>query len=221
MPLNLDPRWAVLQKADRPVWIITAIGGKNRGGLAASSVQSASIDPDRPQLQVGIGANHFTRELLDQSGTFVAHLLRQDQSAVALDFALGSGRDRDKLATYKTKENHRGSLVLADCLAWCDCQIFASYDAGDRILYWADIAEAEEQSQGPPLTEQMLFQSANPEQLRRLQEDRDADLAIQRPLHAAWRAKQSKYKTTLTSSRAELNMDDSETVNRLPGTSSP
>ena len=219
--MNLDPRWAVLQKADRPVWIITAVSGKQRGGLTASWVQSASIDPDRPQLQVGIGANHFTRELLDQSGTFVAHLLRRDQSAVALDFALGSGRDRDKLANYKTKENDRGSTMLADCLAWCDCQIFASYDAGDRILYWADIVEAEEQRQGPPLTEQMLFQAASPEQLRRLQDDRDADLAIQRPLHTAWRTKQNRSKTTLTPSRAELNMDDSETVNRLPGTSSP
>lgn len=221
MPTNLDVRLAVLKKLDRPVWIITSEHNRRRGGLTASSVLSVSIDPQRPQLQVGIGANHFTRELLDQSGTFVAHLLRRDQSAVALDFAFGSGRDRDKLASYKTKKCRRGGIVLEDCLAWCDCQIIGSYDAGDRILYWADIVQAEEQSQEPPLTEQMLFQAATAEQLRQLNEDGDSDVAVQRPLYEAWRLKQVRSKTTLTSSRAELNMDDSQTVNRLPGTSSP
>src|SRR6478609_10965789 len=87
-----------LRLIDRELWIITAASGGRRGGLLATWVSAASIDPERPILLAGIGPNHFTAELVQSSRAFAAHLLRPDQIELAWNFANGSGRDRDKFA---------------------------------------------------------------------------------------------------------------------------
>jgi flavin reductase (DIM6/NTAB) family NADH-FMN oxidoreductase RutF len=178
---------AVLRIVDREVWIVTATDGKCRGGLLATWVSSASIDPDRPALLAGIAPNHFTAELVQASGAFAAHLLRPDQVELAWRFASGSGRDRDKLAGFELKGSATGSPILANCLAWCDCRVFARYDAGDRLFFWADVIAAEQLGAGAALRERALFAGLTTEQRQTLLADRDTDSALQRPLHEAWR----------------------------------
>src|SRR5829696_10406770 len=96
--LALNQVEAALRLIDRELWIITAAHGDRRGGLLATWVSAASIDPERPILLAGIGPNHFTAELVQSNNAFAAHLLRLDQIELAWNFASGSGRDRDKLA---------------------------------------------------------------------------------------------------------------------------
>src|SRR3954468_3901594 len=124
---------AALRLVDRELWIITASNGDRRGGLLATWVSAASIDPERPVLIAGIGPNHFTAELVQASRAFAAHLLRPDQTELAWNFANGSGRDRDKLASLEIENHETASPILTNCLAWFDCRVFAHYNAGDRL----------------------------------------------------------------------------------------
>src|SRR5262245_24142815 len=88
---------SVFRLLDRAIWIITAQDGTRRGGLAATWVMQSSIDPAQPLIVAGIAPNHFTAELIEASGAFAAHLLVEDQCDLAFAFAIGSGRDREKL----------------------------------------------------------------------------------------------------------------------------
>jgi flavin reductase (DIM6/NTAB) family NADH-FMN oxidoreductase RutF len=187
MPANLDQIDAVLRLVDREVWIVTAADGLRRGGLTATWVQSASIDRQRPVLLAAIAPNHFTAELIQSSGSFAAHLLRVDQVDVAWNFTNGSSRDRDKLAglEFTTGESH--SPILADCRAWCDCRVFARFDAGDRWFYWADVIATGQPSSGPPLREQEFIRALSDDQRAALLAGREADVMIQRPMHDDWR----------------------------------
>lgn len=198
---------AALRLIDREIWVITAADGERRGGLVATWVSTASIDRDRPVLLAGIAPNHFTAELVQASGAFAAHLLRPDQSAVAWNFAAGSGRDRDKLASVECSRGQTGSPLLADCLAWFDCRVFARYDAGDRLFFWADVAGtlrvpslgngssmADDGTRSVPTTtatlrEHVFITSLTDDQRRQLLADRTADLAVHRPLYDSWRSK--------------------------------
>jgi len=206
---------AALRLIDREIWVITAAAGERRGGLVATWVSSASIDRERPVLLAGIAPNHFTAELVQASGAFAAHLLRPDQSAVAWNFAAGSGRDRDKLASQAFSRGQTGSPILADCLAWFDCHVFARYDAGDRLFFWADVVGASvvgtlrvpslaiddpipndgtpTRSAGAPvpatLREHAFIAALTDDQRRQLLADRTADLAVHRPLYESWRSK--------------------------------
>jgi flavin reductase (DIM6/NTAB) family NADH-FMN oxidoreductase RutF len=181
---------SVLRLIDREVWILTAADGDRRGGLLATWVSTASIDRERPVLLAGIAPNHFTAELVQASRAFAAHLLRPDQVGLAWNFASGSGRSRDKLAGLTWSAVQTGSPILADCLAWYDCRVFARYDAGDRLFFWANIADAGMVEAGQPLCEQQFIQALTDQQRKQLAADRDADVLIQRPLHESWRKTQ-------------------------------
>jgi flavin reductase (DIM6/NTAB) family NADH-FMN oxidoreductase RutF len=179
----------VVRLIDREVWIVTAAGhGDRRGGLCATWVSMASIDAERPVVVAGLAANHYTAELVEESGAFALHLCRGDQATLALSFALGSGRERDKLVGLALQSRTSTSPLLADCLAWLECRVFARYDGGDRLYYWADVLAGERVAQGVPLREQQLIAAASEEQKRQLKADRERDIQVQRPLHEAWRS---------------------------------
>ena len=200
---NLDKINAALRLIDRDLWIVTAHDGPRPGGLVATWVLVASIDPQRPVLLAGLGPNHFTTELVQASRSFAAHLLRPEQTQVAWNFARDSGRTRDKLAGLKVETDETGSPILTDCLASFDCRVFACYDAGDRLYFWADVLSSRHAPRDEPtgdqglisrsematktLREQAFFSSLTPEQRQTLLADRDADVARNRPLHEKWR----------------------------------
>lgn len=191
---------SVLRLVDRELWIVTAAAGGRRGGLVATWVAAASIDPQRPVLLAGLAPNHFTSELVQASGAFGVHLLRPDQVELAWSFARDSGRARDKLAGLETISATTGAPILADCLAWCDCRVFARYDAGDRLYFWADVVAAGEGFRFPGtgsskdegaatlLREKAFFAALTQQQRQTLVSGREADVALQRPWFDAWRA---------------------------------
>ena len=94
--------------------------------MVATWVSAASIDPETPTVLIGLAPNHFTTELVAQSGGFAVHLLDVRQHELVWRFALASGRDTDKLAALDHKAGATGSPILAECLAWLDCHVIAA-----------------------------------------------------------------------------------------------
>lgn len=172
---------------DREVWIVTATADSKRGGLLATWVSEASIDREHPGVLIGIAPNHFTAELIDAGNAFALHLITEAQIGRAWNFAIGSGRERDKLHGLDAKTGATGSPILTDCLAWLDCQVFARLPTGDRTYYWADVVDTSTSRAGVPLTEQRLIELATDEQKAILRSNRAADIALQRPLQQQWR----------------------------------
>jgi flavin reductase (DIM6/NTAB) family NADH-FMN oxidoreductase RutF len=182
---NLDLIDSLLRRLDRPVWIITAADGPRRGGLVATYVQQASIDPAEPMLMIGIAANHFTAELIAGSQAFAAHQIGAEHLPLAWRFALGSGRSVDKLAGLPLREGSSAAPVLQDCLAWFDCRVAKTYDGGDRLFFLARVVDGGEAAPGELLKESQLIAAATPDQKKQLGESRQLDITLQRPLRAA------------------------------------
>lgn len=179
---------SILRSLRREVWIVTAAAGEKRGGLLATWVNAASIDPSRPIMLAGIAPNHFTAELIQTSRACALHLLRKDQTELAWNFARDSGRNRDKFAELATITGDTGAPLLAEALAWLDCRVIAQYDAGDRLFFWAEIVASQQNATVAPLTDADFIAALSSEQRRQLLADRDADILVQRPLHEQWRA---------------------------------
>jgi flavin reductase (DIM6/NTAB) family NADH-FMN oxidoreductase RutF len=177
---------------NRTVWIVTSAADGRRGGLVATWVSQASIDPERPVLAAAIAANHFTRQLIDESGALAAHLITARQIAHVWNFAVGSGRDREKLAGVPWQPGETGSPILTDCLALLEGRVFDRYDGGDRIYYWADVVAGERQSEGRPLTDQDVFEAATDDQRQSLRDSMIEDIAVQRPMYDQWRRELSR-----------------------------
>jgi flavin reductase (DIM6/NTAB) family NADH-FMN oxidoreductase RutF len=179
---------SVLRLVNREIWIVTAAADGRRGGLCATWVSVASIDTDRPVMVAGLAPNHFTTELAQSSGCFGLHLLQGDQTSLALNFAIGSSRDRDKFAGVATHPGSTAAPLLDDCLASLECRIFSRYDTGDRWYFWADVIAGQKHGDGKPLGEHDLMAAASDEQRKLLGQDRRQDAEFLRPLHNRWRA---------------------------------
>lgn len=185
--IDIEAIDCVFRQVHREVWIVTAADGQRRGGLLATWVSQASVDPESPLAIIAIGANHFTAELIDAAHCFAIHLITADQIDLAWQFGIGSGRDRDKLAGLETTVAETGCPILTDCLAWLDCKVITRHDTGDRIFYWADVVAGQLVGQGTAVCEQELMASATAEQQGQLLGSLMEDIQIQRPLRQRWR----------------------------------
>ena len=178
---------SVFRSINREIWIVTSAAGERRGGLVATWVSQSSLDPNQPMVAVGIAPNHFTAELINESGGFALHLITREQINLAWQFAIGSGRDHDKLADVPFATGLSGSPVLQDCLAWLDCKVVSRYDTGDRLYFWADVIAGRRQEDAEPLRANDLFAAASDTQRDALIENLRLDIEVQQPLAEQWR----------------------------------
>jgi flavin reductase (DIM6/NTAB) family NADH-FMN oxidoreductase RutF len=184
----VDERTAAMGLVNREAWVITAEDGARRSGLVATWVGPTSIDPERPALVAALAKNHYTSELVRARGRFVAHLLGVDQAEMALGFALGSGRARDKFAGIEVERTEHGPRLVR-CAAWFACAVFREYDAGDRWLLWGDVVAARRMAEAGAgvLRERELIAGATPEQRGRMREELLRDVELQRGAVEGWR----------------------------------
>lgn len=177
----------VFQRVDRPIWIVTSAAGSRRGGLAATWISQASLDTSRPVLLAALAPTHFTTKLIRESGAFAAHLLAAEHVEHVWRFGLSSGRDHDKFSGIAPSAAITGAPILPGVLAWLDCRVVRHVDAGDRLLFWADVVAGQSIGDQPPLREQEMIALASPEQLRQLKAGKAADIELLRPLADKWR----------------------------------
>jgi flavin reductase (DIM6/NTAB) family NADH-FMN oxidoreductase RutF len=180
---------AVIDRIDRPLWVVTAQSGARRGGLVATFVVPASIVPSCPRVVAGIARHHHTWKLIEQSGAFALHLLREDQLDLVWRFGAGSGHDVDKLEGVPHSTGVSGSPILDDALAWLDCRVETSMSSGDRSIYLAEVLDGSLTSQDAAMTAAGLQERAPADRLRLLDEQLVRDIEIDERAIAQWRAR--------------------------------
>jgi len=176
------------QIQDPLLWVVTAAAGQRRGGLIATFVSRASLVPDLPRVVVGIARQHHTWELIEVSRCFALHLFDEAHLDWVARFALGSGRDRDKLAGLSVTHGQTGSPLLADALTWLECRVEASLDTGDRSLFLAEVVATGPLRSGQPLTVQRMLRLLPKSQLEELKALRQRDIGIDRQAIISWRS---------------------------------
>ncbi len=178
----------LFRQVDREVWVVTAAHRERRGALLATWISQASIDPQRPFVLAGLAPNHFTTELIEAAGCFAIHLPSSDRAADVIDFAIGSGRDRDKLAGRALRIGATTAPQLDEFPWRLECRVVARLDGGDRIYFWGEGVGGSigQGTSFAPLTEQQLIRAANREQLDQLRTNRELDAGLHGPWFERW-----------------------------------
>ncbi len=169
---------------------MTSCADAQTGGLLATFVSSASIVEDAPRVVIGIAKQHRTWELIEASGAFALHLLRDDarHCELASRFGLESARDIDKFAGLSYFSGTGGSPILEEVRGWLDCRVETSFDTGDRTLYLGAVLDASSQGEGTVLTVKRWVESLNPDQKARLGALYGRDAATDAEAIRHWRA---------------------------------
>ncbi len=100
-------------------------------GLTCNSVTSVSLDP--PLVLFCVDRDSTTLSAFLHSRAFTLSILREEDEAVSRRFATGEPGSRFVETPTRTAET--GMPILASALAWLDCDLHETVEAGDhRIL---------------------------------------------------------------------------------------
>lgn len=184
--VNLSDVDSLLRLVDREVWIVAAEHGGSKAGLTATWVSQVSLDAEKPMLLAGLAPNHATTEVVKRAGFCSLHLLAKSQTDLAFRFASGSSRELNKFEGIAEAAGPAGTPKIPGCVAWFECKVVASYDAGDREFFWGEVLDGDGDLQGIPLRQSEFFAALSESQKQVLRLDRAKDIEIQRPGREAW-----------------------------------
>jgi 3-hydroxy-9,10-secoandrosta-1,3,5(10)-triene-9,17-dione monooxygenase reductase component len=119
----------VLGRFATGVTIITAMDGDEPAGVAANSFTSVSLDP--PLLLFCVARSSTTWPRIERARKFAVNILGEHQEELCKLF---SAKGADRFGQTAWRIGAGGSPVLAECIAYLDCEFWAEYDGGDHII---------------------------------------------------------------------------------------
>ncbi len=121
------------------VFVVTTRFGEKINGMTAAWVSQVSFRPRL--LSVSIAPQRYTYELIKESGIFCLNVLGEGQVDIAKHFGFQSGREVDKFAGWEYFSALKGSPVLKEAIAYFECQVVSSYEAGDHMLFIGELID--------------------------------------------------------------------------------
>ena len=131
------------------VTVVTAVHDGSTHGMTVNSFTSISLDP----ATVSISLQHSSRthELVTRSRAFGLTMLSTGQVNISDLFAGRHPEIEDRFAGLATETLVTGSPLIVGGLAWLDCRVVESYDAGMNTLFIAEVLAARSDGDGLPL----------------------------------------------------------------------
>ncbi|MEW6569781.1 MAG: flavin reductase family protein [Nitrospirota bacterium] len=131
------------------VYVITARGKERINGMTAAWVSQVSFQP--LLLMVSIAPTRYTHVLIEESGYFAINTLSEDQKDLAKHFGFKSGRKFDKFKDIPYFDAPGGSPVLNDSMAFFECKLAETFNAGDHTLFIGEVLTAKILKEKKPL----------------------------------------------------------------------
>jgi flavin reductase (DIM6/NTAB) family NADH-FMN oxidoreductase RutF len=118
---------------------VVAAGREVPCGMTANSFTSVSIRP--PLILVCVNRNASIHQAVIESGSFAVSILSAHQEHVARYFA---SRSRPRGAAEFGSVDwapapSTGAPVIDGAIAWLDCDLAASYDGGDHVIFLGSV----------------------------------------------------------------------------------
>lgn len=137
---------SLLKQISHGVYVIGVGTGRRQNAFTAAWVMQVSFDP--LLLAISINPKHYSYQLLQASGVCAVNVLGQDQYAIAEHFGRSA---QDKMAGFQWQHAKTGAPILAESLAYFDCQVSHFADAGDHKIAVCNVVAAAALNRGHPL----------------------------------------------------------------------
>src|SRR6202035_483057 len=146
MPIDKNELRRVMGHFATGVTVITTISKDGQPfGLTANAFMSVSLDP--PLLLISVDKKAESYPHFNDSQVFTVNILIDDQEALSRRFAVSGGNKFEGVAYHRGANN---VPILEGTLAYIECRVYASHEAGDHTLYLGAIEQAETR-EGKPL----------------------------------------------------------------------
>jgi flavin reductase (DIM6/NTAB) family NADH-FMN oxidoreductase RutF len=148
--MTLDPDFyrSVLGRYASGITVITSLDTEGHDvGMTVSAFCSVSLDPSLIQVCVDRAASMF--DALQTAERFGVNVLAAEQEALSRRFAAVESSHRFDGIGYARGES--GVVLLDDALAHLECRVIARHDAGDHMLFIAEVERASARDARPLL----------------------------------------------------------------------
>ena len=132
------------------VCVVTGLESGEPVGMTVGSFTSLSLDPPLVAFMPMRDSTTFNR--IANTRRFCVNVLAADQEPVCRHFASRAG---DKFGGMSWRESPLGSPVLDDVLAWIDCELVTTHEAGDHTIVIGEVKHLDVSRTVAPL---MFFQ---------------------------------------------------------------
>lgn len=149
---DTDDFRAVMGEFATGVTVVT-LPGESPHGITVNAFASLSLDP--PLVLVSLDHGTEAHRLLAEGGieSYAVNILTRDQRHLAEHFAGMTDGDVDPFEAEATSTEVTGTPVFSESLAYVDCTLYDTIEAGDHTIYVGRAERAETlQSDADPLT---------------------------------------------------------------------
>ena len=130
------------------VTIVTSRSGERVQGMTASAFTEVSLEP--PLVLVCADKATITNELIEASGVFSVSILAEGQEALSNKFASKKDEHR-RFEGLDCETGATGCARIPEALAWMDCSVAQTIDAGDHYVYIGEVHAADVSDRAPLL----------------------------------------------------------------------
>jgi flavin reductase (DIM6/NTAB) family NADH-FMN oxidoreductase RutF len=108
-------------------------------GIAVAWITRVSGDP--PMITVSIGKTRYSHELLKKAERFGICIMKKSAKDVVEFFGTKSGREVNKFDNYDYSLSKNRTPILAGSVAFIECKISSTADAGDHTLFIGEVVD--------------------------------------------------------------------------------
>jgi len=119
--------------------IVTMNVDAKMNGIAVAWITRVSGDP--PMVTISIGKTRYSHELLKKAERFGICIMKKSAKDVVEFFGTKSGREVNKFDVYDYSLSKNRMPVLADSVAFIECTIISTADAGDHTLFIGEVVD--------------------------------------------------------------------------------
>ncbi|MDP2778307.1 MAG: flavin reductase family protein [Anaerolineales bacterium] len=149
--MTLDPEnlRAAMRAWSAGVTVVTTAHEDHKRGMTVNSFTSISLDP--AMITISLQQSTRTHELISKSRVFGLTILSAEQAKISDLFAGRFPDVEDRFADLQTETLVTGSPLIVGGLAWLDCRVVESSNAGMNTLFIAEVLAARAIGDGQPL----------------------------------------------------------------------
>ncbi|MDG2052149.1 MAG: flavin reductase family protein [Myxococcota bacterium] len=114
------------------VTVVTSRAGEDIHGMTVSDFSGTSLDP--PLVTICCARESMTTELIGRGGCFAVNILAADQEDLSNQFA-SKKHEMERFVGVEFDQAETGAPMIAGCLANLDCELVATHEAGDHLIY--------------------------------------------------------------------------------------
>jgi flavin reductase (DIM6/NTAB) family NADH-FMN oxidoreductase RutF len=137
---------SLVKQISHGVYVIGVGVGERQNAFTAAWVMQVSFEP--LLLAISINPEHYSYQLMQESGVCTVNVLGQGQYALAEHFGRSAP---DKMAGFQWQQAKTGAPVLSESLAYFDCEVSHYAEAGDHKIAVCKVVAAGMLNQGRPM----------------------------------------------------------------------